>query len=69
MLINLDGRVPDEGACVELGYAYARGKRCIGIKTDVRVAEFGGDNMMISGILGDSLAHDEKSLLELLEND
>ena len=69
LLINLDGRVPDEGACVELGYAYARGKRCIGIKTDVRVAEFGGDNMMISGILGDSLAHDEESLLELLEND
>ena len=32
----LDGRVPDEGACVELGIAYANGKRCYGVKTDAR---------------------------------
>ena len=25
----VDGRVPDEGACVELGIAYANGKRCL----------------------------------------
>ena len=46
----LDGRVPDEGACVELGIAYANGKRCYGIKTDSRMAEMGMDlNPMISG--------------------
>ena len=49
LLINLDGRAPDEGACVELGYAYAKGKPCFAIKTDVRSAEYGTDNMMISG--------------------
>ena len=27
ILILLDGRVPDEGACFELGYCYAKGKR------------------------------------------
>ena len=46
----LDGRVPDEGACVELGIAYANGKRCYGIKTDSRMAEMGMNlNPMISG--------------------
>lgn len=45
----LDGRVPDEGACVELGIAYANGKRCYGIKTDTRAAKMGMDlNPMIS---------------------
>ena len=36
LVMVLDGRVPDEGACVELGIAYANKKRCYGIKTDVR---------------------------------
>lgn len=44
----LDGRVPDEGACVELGMAYALGKPCFGVQTDSR--RFGGtdsNNLMI----------------------
>lgn len=36
-----DGRVPDEGACVELGIAYASGKRCYGLRTDPRALENG----------------------------
>jgi nucleoside 2-deoxyribosyltransferase len=48
---NLDGRVPDEGAAVELGYAYAAGIPCFAIKTDLRVSEMCGDNAMITGIL------------------
>ncbi|GHV00730.1 hypothetical protein FACS1894211_08760 [Clostridia bacterium] len=39
----LDGRVPDDGACVELGYAFALGKKCYGIKTDVRSLEINMD--------------------------
>lgn len=35
----LDGRVPDEGACVELGIAYANNKRCYGFKSDSRSIE------------------------------
>lgn len=46
----LDGRVPDDGACVELGIAYASGKKCYGIKTDARALEVGLDlNPLISG--------------------
>lgn len=67
LLIVLDGRVPDEGACFELGYAYARGKTCVGLKTDVRVAEFGGDNAMIVGSLGDRMFGDVPSIISELE--
>ena len=46
----LDGRVPDEGACVELGIAYASGKRIYGFKTDPRIIEPDMElNPMISG--------------------
>jgi len=52
LFMNLDGRVPDEGACVELGIAYASGKRCYGFKTDTRSVEIGFDlNPMISGCM------------------
>ena len=50
LFMLLDGRVPDEGACVELGIAYASGKRCYGIKNDARSVELDMDlNPMISG--------------------
>ena len=46
----LDGRIPDEGACVELGIAYANNKRCYGVKTDTRSVETHLDlNPMIAG--------------------
>lgn len=52
IFVMLDGRVPDEGACVELGIAYANGKRCYGFKSDARSVEFGLDlNPMITGCL------------------
>lgn len=50
-LCVLDGRVPDEGACVELGVAYARGKTCIGYLTDKRSLDAYGPNLMIEGCL------------------
>ncbi len=52
LFMNLDGRVPDEGACVELGIAFGSGKRCCGFKTDTRSIELGLDlNPMISGCM------------------
>ena len=76
LVMNLDGRVPDEGACVELGIAYANGKRCYGFKTDTRSVEAGMDlNPMISGCMtrifknydGDMLIEEIKEYLS--END
>ncbi len=47
ILFIFDGRVPDEGACFELGYAYAAKKLCVGFKTDCRTFSYGQDNLML----------------------
>ena len=50
LFMVLDGRVPDEGACVELGIAYSNGIRCYGLKSDARSVELDMDlNPMITG--------------------
>ena len=61
ILIIFDGRVPDEGACFELGYCYAKGKRCIGYKTDARSFIDGYDNVMLLGA-PEIVLHNEKEL-------
>lgn len=66
-LFIMDGRVPDEGASFELGYAYAKGKTCLGLKTDVRTSELGGDNIMLEGALGFGIARSVPELLMMLE--
>ena len=65
-LMIMDGRVPDEGACFEMGYAYSKGKICIGLKTDVRVSEQGGDNIMLSVPLRNGMVHSIPELLQML---
>ena len=75
LLFVLDGRVPDEGACVELGIAYGqkhllqREKLLIGLQTDMRTAyAFTGTklNALIHGAL-DTIAENEDDLLSALE--
>ena len=51
LLMILDGRAPDEGACFELGYAYSLNKLCVGLQTDVRRLLTIGNNPMIVGAL------------------
>ena len=72
IVVLLDGRVPDEGACIELGIAYANKKRCYGIKSDARSVELDMDlNPMITGCFdklfynlnGDALIEDLKAYL------
>lgn len=61
----LDGRVPDEGMCVELGIAYALGRRCIGYKTDARTMDEFGENVIVAGCL-ESVCQNSTELKELL---
>ena len=61
ILFVFDGRVPDEGACFELGYAYAKEKRCIGFKTDSRSLICGFDNLMLT-VSVERVLHDEEEL-------
>lgn len=49
MVAVLDGRVIDEGVCVEMGFAKALGKFIIGLKSDSRCALPWGHNPMIDG--------------------
>ena len=63
----LDGRVPDEGGCIELGGAFAYNKECIGIKTDPRSLIKGEDNPMILGCLKFRVAKDLTELSLYLE--
>lgn len=56
LLLIMDGRVPDEGACVELGIAYALNKECIGLKTDSRSLMGDLDNPLILGALRGKIA-------------
>ena len=48
-LFLLDGRVLDEGMCVELGIAHTLGKKCVAYLTDTRVSEVTGMNIMVEG--------------------
>ena len=64
LLFVLDGRVPDEGACVELGLAYAqqrllkRRKLLVGLQTDLRGAFVHSKlNAMVAGALDEVVAN------------
>lgn len=66
LIFNLDGRVPDEGACIEAGVAFGWNKRVIGLQTDFRAVEPGGNNLMIDGIVRYEIAGSIEELRELL---
>lgn len=51
IVIILDGRSIDEGACIELGIGFALGKTCYGLKTDPRTMMNGHINPMVSECL------------------
>ena len=63
LLIVLDGRTIDEGAAMELGFAYSKGKRCIGYSTDPRCLLPQGQNPMITGCL-EKIVHSVEELYE-----
>lgn len=68
----LDGRVPDEGACVELGIAYCQKylqngeKLLVGLHTDTRAASIGGRLNPMVRVPLDYIVDDEETLLRLL---
>ena len=71
-LFILDGRVPDEGACVELGLAYGQkhflqqDKLLIGLHTDMRSAFPEGKlNAMINSALDSTINAEEELIAEI----
>jgi len=74
LLFVLDGRIPDEGACVELGMAYGqkyllqKSTLLVGLHTDWRWAfQWAQRNALIDGAL-DCIVADESELLAVLES-
>src|SRR6516165_2232211 len=63
----LDGRVPDEGTCVELGMAYILGKECIGYQTDSRRFALDYNNLMIENALNAGIAQTHDDLINLIQ--
>ena len=48
VLAVIDGANPDSGTAWEMGYAYAKGKPIIGVRTDFRLGAEHGVNIMLS---------------------
>ena len=48
VLAVLDGADADSGVCYEVGYAAARGKRVLGLRTDFRQLQVKGLNVMLA---------------------
>ena len=73
-LFVLDGRVPDEGACVELGIAYCQKwlqnseRLLVGLHTDSRAAFVGARLNPMVLIPLDYVADDERTLLRILSD-
>ena len=73
-LFVLDGRVPDEGACVELGIAHAHRsltgveRLLVGLHTDTRAAFLGSKLNPMLRVPLDDILEDEQSLLRTLES-
>lgn len=49
VVVNLNGRSPDDGALIELGIAFALGKPIVLYKDDPRTFAMGTENPMVSG--------------------
>jgi nucleoside 2-deoxyribosyltransferase len=62
----LDGVDVDSGTAWEIGYAYAKGKPIIGLRTDFRSLSNGIVNLMIEMAII-ALARDEDELLRIIE--
>ncbi|HEY6871777.1 MAG TPA: nucleoside 2-deoxyribosyltransferase [Geobacteraceae bacterium] len=50
LILNMNGRVPDEGAMVEAGIAWNAGKAMVIYKNDVRTLLNGNDNPLLLGL-------------------
>jgi hypothetical protein len=72
-LFVLDGRVPDEGACVELGMAYTGKTRMnlpgsiIGFHSDIRASFIGAKLNPMVRMCFDDIAENEDQLLHILQ--
>ncbi|MCC6160348.1 MAG: nucleoside 2-deoxyribosyltransferase [Deltaproteobacteria bacterium] len=68
VVVNLNGRVPDEGAVAEAAMAWARGRLVVGYKNDVRSLVMGRDNAMVAGLVGFRVFSDPEAIARGMRN-
>jgi nucleoside 2-deoxyribosyltransferase len=64
----LEGADADSGTCIELGYAYAKAKPIIGVRSDFRSSEDRGLNLMVANICARLIYQSFLSTEELAKN-
>lgn len=57
IVVNLNGRVPDEGAVSEAAIAWCYGKPVVGYKADRRSVFHGQDNPLVAGLFEFNVCH------------
>lgn len=62
LVLNMNGRVPDEGAVAEAGIAFASGKPVVIYKNDARTAFGGHDNSMVTFLSSGATLNDTTKL-------
>ncbi len=67
VIVNLNGRVPDEGAISEAAIAWCAGKTVIGYKADNRSVFNGEDNPLVSGLFDFDLYDDIENAVKAFE--
>jgi nucleoside 2-deoxyribosyltransferase len=65
IVVNLNGRVPDEGAVSEAAIAWAEGKAIVGFKADGRSAFLGQDNPLVAGLFDFKLCDDMTQIVPM----
>lgn len=68
LVFNMNGRVPDEGACVEVGLAWSFGKPIVLYKNDARTSFNNTDNPMITGLANFSIINDIPDIPKEFQN-
>ena len=62
LILNINGRVPDEGAMVEAGIAWNAGKIIVTFKNDTRTLINGNDNPLVLGLSNFNIVNDILSI-------
>jgi len=69
IIVNLNGRVPDEGAVSEAAIAWCYGKIIIGYKADARSVFVGEDNPLVTGLFDFTLHSTFDEAVDALERE
>jgi nucleoside 2-deoxyribosyltransferase len=67
IVVNLNGRIPDEGAIVEASIAWSCSKPVLFYKNDPRAPFYGRDNAMILGLTSHSIISDLSAIPKRLD--